>query len=391
MKKFIPVVAWDSGYGIQKIYTEVGDGLISKNIFKSVEFPAVAIEIGDSILNGSLSIFERRSGTSNIDPKKLLNELTIEYDRQKYAVGKHAIEIEPNIVEKSFEMTKFRNFKDTIQFLAGLTYLMPNIDDIEIGDLALGMSIEAFYTENSSGKLLSEEFKEMYSNKVFQFRTLDLNKQMRDVTVKINSTSCIEQGVGALGDTFFELLPDGRIVGRNEFRDYRSKRYGICDIGSKTNDAFICNGIKPIAGKEVYNNFGLSSAYTTVSKQIGFCPENLIEDFYLEQFNENIPEGLKRQYLYWNKIKYPKNQVIDICFKAFNSLGNEITNKINVKWKNDIPTLEMILLCGGGAKILEPIFEQTFDTKIMIIENPQLANVKGFYKLRKLVYDITNS
>lgn len=388
MKRFLPVVAWDSGYGMQKIFTESGDPN-SKGLYKGVLFPSVATEMEESVLEGSLSIFERKSN-NQLDPQKLLDELTIKFEGQKYAVGKHAIEIEPNIVEKNFGMTKFRNIKETIQFLAGLAYLMPDYDEIEIGDLALGMSIEAFYTRNSSGQLLSEEFKQMYTGKEYEFEVLALDKQMKKKYVKIDSASCIEQGVGALGDSIFELLPNGMIVGRNEFRDFRTKRYGICDIGSKTNDAFICNGVKPIPGKEVYNNFGLSAAYTTVSKQLGNSPENMIEDFYLEQINPNISEGLKKRYLYWNKVKYEKNIVMDLCEKAFDILGNDIVDKINVKWKNDVPTLEMILLCGGGAEILKPKFESVFDTRIVVVENPQTANVKGFYKLRKLVYDMTN-
>lgn len=386
MKRFLPVVAWDSGYGMQKIFTESSSG---KGLYKGVLFPAVAAEMQESVLESSLSIFERKN--NQLDPQKLLNELTIRFEGQKYAVGRYALEIAPNIVEKNFGMTKFRNINETIQFLAGLAYLMPDYDEIEIGDLALGMSIEAFYTKNSSGQLLSEEFKQMYTMKEYEFETLTLSREMKKVYVKINSASCIEQGVGALGDSIFDLLPNGMIVGRNEFRDFRSKRYGICDIGSKTNDAFICNGVKPIPGKEVYNNFGLSAAYTTVSKQIGNCPENMIEDFYLEQLNESIAEGLKKRYLYWDKVKYEKELVLDLCKKAFDTLGNEITSKIHVKWKNDVPTLEMILLCGGGAEILKPKFENVFDTRIVVVENPQTANVRGFYKLRKLVYDMTNS
>lgn len=395
-KRFIPVYAWDDGNGNDKQYSEIGMDNTPYRLYKELSFPSLVIEMENSILANPepLAVLNSHplsyldSKIQSPEAEKLVNELELEYQGRRYAVGKHALEIDPNIADRNYLLTKFRNVSQTVKLLAGMSTLLMEFDEIEIYELAVGLSLEAYYFQDDGQPCrYNEELERMYSKKAFTFKAKNLEGQMRPVTVKIHSCKCIEQGVAALYDLFFELLPNGQIVGKREYLNFLQKRYAFCDIGNLSNDATICNGIKPVPGKEVINNFGLSKAYSNVSKQLGNCPESMIEDFYLEQINPNIPESRKRPYLYWDKKEYDRVTVIKLCQEALDQLGDEIINKLNLKWKNDIKSLEFILLCGGGAIVFKEKFEKAFNTRIIISENPQYANVKGYYKVRRFRYN----
>lgn len=388
-KRFVTVYAWDDGNGFDKQFSEIGPDNTVHRLFKELCFPSLVVEIGKSIINKPLVVLSNSSTTTYSPEEQLLNEMEIEYQGKKYAVGKHALSIDPNLADRNYLPTKFRNVSRTVKLLAGMSYLFLEYDEIEIYELAVGLSLEAYYAvdENDQPCNYGDEIETMYTKKTFQFKAKNLSGQMRPVTVKIHRCKCTEQGITALYDLFFDYLPNGHIVGQKEHYNFMQKRYGFVDIGNHTNDAGICNGISPVPGKEVINKFGLSKAYSSVSQKLDYCPDSTIEDYYLTQINPDIPDYLKRKPLYWNKKEFGRELVIQLCEEALDQLGDEIINKMNLNWKNDIGFLEFILLCGGGAIVFKEKFEKAFNTRIIISKKPQFANALGNYKVRRFKYN----
>jgi hypothetical protein len=137
-----------------------------------------------------------------------------------------------------------------------------------------------------------------------------------------------------------------------------------------------------IPGTEEVFDYGMSRAYAMVSKKLDGCPEKMIEEKYFEFCNR--PQ--RTDILFWKGREYLSLQISNLCEEAFATVGSEVAQRLAERWTEQLDLLQMIMLCGGGAK--SPSFVKAFQAKlsgirIETVAEPQFANVKGYLKMQK--------
>ncbi len=144
-------------------------------------------------------------------------------------------------------------------------------------------------------------------------------------------------------------------------------RFGVVDIGGKTVDSAIFNSLDIVRGTAVATKQGIMDTFIKVSKQLKIPAPNLIESAFLNN-----------QELYWDGNYYDVKQM---CQSKFADLTDRIIANLIRNWKDQIERLEFIFLTGGGALTMRDYFVEKAPWKIIVQNDPQFANVKGYYKL----------
>jgi hypothetical protein len=329
--KYIQNVGWDNGYDSEKIMTEVD---------KIETFP---------------SIIHRPKSITNIlydnDYSFSKDKMILNYNDTDYFVGEYAIRQGSNGGIGNFGKDKFRDDSEVAKFLAGIN-LLENEDTVEIGNLILGLSIHTFSE-------YEEKLKEFYSDRTFRFT---INGQEKKVIV--DNVICIPQGIGAYYNQI--LTYSGEI----KEDSLLNARYAMCDIGGNTVDAFIGEGIEPVNNTEIGLEIGLSDAFKSIEADI---PHNIIQYNFL-QGNDTIRHGTK---------KY--ENILTKCQKNFEIIAEDIYTQLIDQWNRQIDRVDTIVLAGGGAIVVGDYIKKLFINKnnknVIVLDQPQQANVKGYYKL----------
>jgi hypothetical protein len=362
-------LAWDNGFGENKLFAKVdeaGEHNAVREVYGTVVFPSYdCIVPTNSIL----------AGQSELDKESIsLNELTIDYHGKRYAIGRLAVTMNPKGAKQSFKADKFREESETVKLLAALAFLYPAAARIDISNLIVGLSLESF-------RIYKEEVENHYCNE-YRYTVPAKGGKPREIVVKIYNVTCRLQGIGAFYDKFMLMDAAGKIIPSEDADRLKRKRYGLVDVGSKTNDCFIAVGLKPIPGTEEVFDYGMSRAYAQVSKELEGCPEKMLEEKYFEY--EKRPA--KTEPLFWKGQEYDPLRIANLCEAAFTVVGAEVAQRLAEKWTEQLDLLQLILLCGGGAQSAS--FVKAFQAKLLgvnveIVAEPQLANVKGYLKMHK--------
>lgn len=337
--KIYDVVGWDNGYDFEKIV--VGEGKKDRLLFPSVSYRPIS---GSSIFN----VTDNNKGFS-------LDKMIIQYNNIEQFIGDYAIDQDPMGGGRTFLRDKFKEQTEIVKLLAGLTALSPFENKIVVNNLMLGLSLETY-------REYKDEVIQVYKDKVFEYKVPDNNHSNRTIELEIKNVVCIPQGVGAFYDKILNF------EGRPSNGDLIDTRYGLIDAGGKTIDAFISKGDDPTRGSDIGLSYGTSDAFKWVSKKIGDVPYNLIEKAYINGKNE----------VYWNG-KYIK--IDDLCNQSFERLANDIYNMIQLEWARQLSRVELLILCGGGAIAIADYLKEVFNIKVAVVDDPQFANARGYYKL----------
>jgi hypothetical protein len=362
-------LAWDNGFGENKLFAKVdeaGERNTVREVYRALAFPSYDCTVPtNSILLGQ----------AELDASKMsLSELMIDYQGKRYAVGRLAVTLNPKGAKQSFKADKFREDSETVKLLAALAYLYPTVRRIEISNLIVGLSLESF-------RNYKEEVERHYCQE-YRYAVPAKSGKFREIIVKIDRVTCRLQGIGAFYDKFMLMDAAGNIVPSEEADRLKQKRYGLVDVGSKTNDCFIAVGLKPIPGTEEVFDYGMSRAYASVSKELQGCPEKLIEEKFFEFGQRNE----RTEALFWKGKEYQPAQIVKLCEAAFAAVGTEVAQRLAEKWMEQLDMLQLILLCGGGARSASFVtaFKAKFPgAKVEIVAEPQFANVRGYLKMHK--------
>jgi hypothetical protein len=362
-------LAWDNGFGENKLFAKVdenGERNKAREVYGTLAFPSYDCAVPtNSILMGQ----------AQLDKGNLsLSELMIDYQGKRYAVGRLAVTMNPKGAKQNFKADKFKEESETVKLLAALAYLYPAAGRIDVSNLIVGLSLESF-------RNFKEEVEKHYRRE-YRYAVPSRSGEPREILVKIYNVTCRLQGIGAFYDKFMLMDATGKIVPSEDADRLKQKRYGLVDVGSKTNDCFIAVGLKPIPGTEEVFDYGMSRAYACVSKELEGCPEKMIEEKYFEygrRPNQTEP-------LFWKGREYPAAQLAERCEAAFAAVGAEVAQRLAEKWMEQLDLLQLILLCGGGAQSTSFVkaFKAKFTgVKVEIVAEPQFANVKGYLKMQK--------
>lgn len=164
------------------------------------------------------------------------------------------------------------------------------------------------------------------------------------------------------------VLPEGIGHILMDFNKYRGQQY-VIDIGGKTiNFLSVING-RPIKeesfslGKGVINVIDRVDKAFRTNESIGELPRAIIEQYVEhgcdtnEEINSIISKCVIKQLREFNEALEEKNIYVENILKNF---------KIN--------------FIGGGSELFKKEIEEVYNNRATIIEEPVMANVRGFYK-----------
>lgn len=365
-------LSWDSGFGETKIFAKVNNvfenGAI-KPIYRKYICPGYITEVsGKSIVTEAHNFAAKPSLSNQLD----IDKIRIEYKDKYYAVGEYAIRQDNNLT-LSYKADKYKDRTELIKLFAGLAYLYPNAKEITIDTLIVGLSME-------SHAQFKTEYEQAYSNLDEFFSVPDQKNRL--VRVIIHNVKCRLQGTGAYWNLMFEMTSTGKVILSNRNRKLKNCRFGIIDIGNKTIDAYLAEGYESIEDSEKAFSYGVSKVFETVSRALNGCPAKVIESNYLKYIDEMVPLADKKTSITYKGQIHSMDKVVNLCNQAFEQIGKKIGQILNAhsKWQENLDTLDLIIVCGGGAKAeyLINALKKQFDVPVEISPDPQFANVCGY-------------
>jgi hypothetical protein len=172
---------------------------------------------------------------------------------------------------------------------------------------------------------------------------------------RISNVSVLPQGVSAL-------------YGLNT-RDYKDKVIGILDVGGKTINGIVVSNLNPIKQTMFTEDLGILILYNSIKMALN-------------------KEGI-------NVMDYQVPYVIENGLPGYEKEVGEIINGVITKHVNDIKVIMRrnkwaieslpILTIGGGSIVLEDALCKVLP-HVIRVEEPEYANVKGFYRVGELYY-----
>lgn len=367
----LSVLGWDNGFGQEKLYT-----VVNRRNYK--EEPLLEDEITQGLTKEEKeqgikkarfsSIHMLVSGTSAMS-NSFANDycyenMDIEYNGVEYFIGPYALDQDPNGGIRNYDPYKYRYETEIAKLGAGLALLFPDDGKIIINHLILGVSIRV-YT-----KSVLKEVNDIYKNKTFKFtyprmiKTGEIRK--KELVVEINNVSLIPQGIGGVQDVLFDI--NGRL---NEDNGIEDARYGVIDVGTNTVDGFIRRGVNNhIEGSEFGMTYGTSDVYKKVAGKLSM-PN------YYSQIENLHTQGKESIYYYGQERPF-----IEVLKNEFETFAKEIYARSGRDhWNRHLETLHRIILTGGSAYYVKDTLEKLFKPiPIVIPEDPQFSNARGYYK-----------
>jgi plasmid segregation protein ParM len=197
------------------------------------------------------------------------------------------------------------------------------------------------------------------------------NVLMNDNQKIINVKECkiLPQPLGSILDLYIDEKGN---INRGEIG---TSYIGIVDIGSGTTD---CDGIDslkaipedrhtiPVGVHEIYQRL---ADYINSENPDAYATPKSVEI----QFDSNVYNASKRLAI---PIKEAKEKIV-------RETAEYIINELQIRWKSR-SKFDMVILTGGGVKLMEPWFKQ-FIKDITVIEDSQISNARGFLKFGLLL------
>ena len=155
-----------------------------------------------------------------------------------------------------------------------------------------------------------------------------------------------------------------------ELKNIKNETNLIIDPGFLTFDFLLTNGLKIIDNKSDASDGGVSKILRSISNTIS-------KKFDIKYDNLNaIDKGLINKEM---KVKGKKEDLME-HIKATKSIIEGSVNYMRNMVGNG-SDIDNIILLGGGSDVFKKTIENQYkDHNIISIENPQTANVRGFYE-----------
>lgn len=194
---------------------------------------------------------------------------------------------------------------------------------------------------------------------------------MNDAQKIINVKECkvFPQPLGSILDLYIDEA--GNVI-----RDEIGTSYiGIVDIGSGTTDCDGIDALKAIPDDRHTIRVGVHEIYQRLADYINSVnPDAYATPQTVEaQFDSDVYKASKRLVI---PIKEVKERIV-------RETAEYLINELQVRWRNR-SKFDMIILTGGGAKIMEPWFKD-FIKDIHVTEDYQISNARGFFKFGLLI------
>ena len=318
----------DVGFG----YTKAMDG--TKNIlFPSVISPPAEIKFRPW--------WEDQTDSLNY----LLNHLAVTLDGKSYFVGNLALH-QGWFAYATLDRIRTKTDEYRLLFLTTLALFAESPE--EEFSVITGLPVDDYEDREAIENALCGRFKLSLAGQEHSFF-------IRNLTV-------IPQPCGAYMDLLF------RDTQGNVNEEYARGLVGVIDIGYKTTDFVLMQSAEFVWKYSGSLKHGMSTIYqAAIPKLTARYPGN----FDLRSVEEAISEGVI--------CRLGERMAIDpaLLDADFSGLAGEIASWVQRRWSDQ--KLNRILCTGGGSLPLKPYLARAFP-KMLFMDHPQQANVRGFYK-----------
>lgn len=294
------------------------------------------------------------------------DEIVIQIEDSIYAVG-------PKVADPID--TRFASYYTSdINAALAMAVLLRQFGDLSDAsiDAVFGMPLNVFY--NSRGEINSKLIEERAKAWRRPAAVQPGNKEMRlpkngSVFGNLNGAS---EGVAVYLD--YMMNEDG------EFQHASEELVVVADVGGNTTDvALLENGNLLFNGTSNSFEAGALHLYERVATSardlMGLMrppPLHAVEKAIREEGG-------------WLTIGNNKANIRDVVAAERRALVNEIVPRIEKIVTKRVDELSTILFAGGAAKLLEEDLRhvQVGNAKVVVVEDPQFANARGYYKLAR--------
>ncbi|MFC0213121.1 hypothetical protein ACFFK0_11765 [Paenibacillus chartarius] len=190
-----------------------------------------------------------------------------------------------------------------------------------------------------------------------------------DKIIHVKECKVLPQPLGSILDLYIDET--GTIVREEIGTSY----IGIVDIGSGTTDFDGIDALKAIPEDRHTISIGMYEIYQRLADHINnqHPDANATPKSVELQFSQDVYQVSKR-------LAIPIQEAKD---KIVRETAEYLINELQVRWRHR-SKFDMVILTGGGVNVLAPWFK-LFIKDIHIVEDVQLCNARGFYKLGLLM------
>ncbi|NKE72856.1 ParM/StbA family protein [Candidatus Manganitrophus noduliformans] len=272
-----------------------------------------------------------------------LHHLAVTLEEKTYFVGHLALN-QGRFAHATLDRVRTETPEFKLLFLAAISLFVESPE--EAFSVITGLPVDDFEDRKVIEKTLRGRF--------------DLSVAGEDVSFVIKNLTVIPQPCGAFMDLLY--APEGL----NE--EYMEGPVGIIDIGYKTTDFVLMRSGEYAHKLSGSIKQGMSAIYqAAVSKFSATYRGN----WDLKSTEEALSEGILCRFGERTAIN-PSLLESDLA-----GLADQIISWIRQRWEGE--KLNRMICTGGGSSHLKPYLIRTFP-RMIFMDDPQQANVRGFYK-----------
>lgn len=328
----------------------------------------VAIDLGflytKAIINGRRIIMKSVVGNSKEQRFKDLDvgintgrdDIISRIDEEEYFISDLAVN-QSDTVYHSLREDRFNGFA---------------VDALVKTSLGLGLGDG----EDKSGKVVSGLPVSHYNRYKKDIEELFLGEENKNHYYDVSDSDISYSGNILLLEGKFIPQPFGALVSKLLDSDgdvtdlsIAKQRIAVIDPGFGTTDVYVADSLASVEKMTFSTPVAMNRAY------------GLISDKIEEKFSVTLPLYRLESIVHTKEFK--KNgktyDMTSIINWAFQMTSNEILSVIENKWKNDLHTVDLILLAGGGGSALAQYLLPEF-SNIELLEDSQWSVVEGYYR-----------
>lgn len=340
--------AVDIGYGYTKYKSKYAEGTLPSFVVSAIN----AVPSAVPVLPGE------------VPPEQ---SLVIEHNGSLYYVGENAKTNDPKVQRRTLD-ERYIDVYYTVLYKAALALAFDGVGAVS-ACIVTGLP-------NSMKDKLAEQLKTLLGG-------ITSVKYYVGGRAKVLSVNPLSVYVTAQPEGFFIDTMIGDDLQKTDQWD-GNKEFGVIDLGHYTMDYIYFKGRHAIGMGQQFSNSdkGMYIIYDSIksaleSKFPGYTPTH-----------SNVEDALKTNTV---RISGDVHDVSAVVAPLIQRFSEHWFQTIYAQWQDILNNLSVIYIEGGGAEVVARGIALAFKnnaryTKVLASESPQLANVRGYFKLGRILY-----